>query len=128
VVSERQQIFDYIGLENLHRERGRSIGRLVVQPHLIAPNGYLQATVVFGMADITCAGGTFASLPPGAASFTTIEMKMNMLGTAREGALRCEATMLHGGRTTQVWEALVTREADEKRVALFRCTQLMLYP
>ena len=69
-----------------------------------------------------------ASLPPGAVSFTTIELKSNFLGTAREGAIRCVATAVHAGRTTQVWDAVVTDAASGKTIALFRCTQMILFP
>jgi uncharacterized protein (TIGR00369 family) len=67
-----------------------------------------------------------ASLPEGARGFTTIELKTNFLGTARDGAIACEATLVHGGRTTQVWDARVTDEATGKVLALFRCTQMLL--
>jgi uncharacterized protein (TIGR00369 family) len=84
--------------------------------------------LVIGLADITCAGGTQASLPEGAHAFTTIEFKTNLLGTALDGHLRCEATLQHGGRTTQVWDAAVRHEESQRKIALFRCTQLVLYP
>jgi 1,4-dihydroxy-2-naphthoyl-CoA hydrolase len=67
-----------------------------------------------------------ASLPAGATGFTTIELKTNFLGTALAGTLLCEAKRVHGGRTTQVWDATVTDESG-KTLALFRCTQLLLY-
>jgi acyl-coenzyme A thioesterase PaaI-like protein len=38
----------------------------------------------------------------------------------------CEARLVHGGRTTQVWDARAVRVADDATVALFRCTQLVL--
>ena len=68
------------------------------------------------------------NLPPGAENFTTIEIKCNYLGTTRPpGFIRCEAEMMHSGRTTQVWDARVLDEATGKTIALFRCTQLLLY-
>jgi 1,4-dihydroxy-2-naphthoyl-CoA hydrolase len=36
--------------------------------------------------------------------------------------------MAHGGRTTQVWDAVVTDADNGKPIALFRCTQMILYP
>ncbi len=68
----------------------------------------------------------FASLPQGANGFTTVELKTNFLGTALEGTLIAEATLVHGGRTTQVWDAAI--RTDGRTLALFRCTQLVLYP
>jgi uncharacterized protein (TIGR00369 family) len=66
------------------------------------------------------------NLPQGAHSFTTIELKSNHLSTARDGRLECIAKPVHLGRTTQVWDATVT--AAGKTIALFRCTQMVLWP
>ena len=65
---------------------------------------------------------------PGARGFTTIELKTNFVGTAREGTVVCEATLAHRGRSTQVWDARVTAEGTGKAIALFRCMQFILYP
>jgi len=101
---------------------------LAVRPELMAPNGFLHAGSLVTLAD-TCAGyGCIANLPEGAAGFTTIELKSNHLGTAREGMLDCLATPVHLGRTTQVWDAVVKHRDTGKTLALFRCTQMVLYP
>jgi uncharacterized protein (TIGR00369 family) len=117
-----------IGIEFLSMEPGRLTSRLTLRPELLAPNGYLHAAVIIALADTACGYGTFTDLPSGANNFTTIELKSNFLGTAREGSIACVATRLHSGRTTQVWDAQVTDEASRKKIALFRCTQLILYP
>lgn len=116
-----------IGIEILSVEPGRVMSRLALRPELLAPNGYLHAATVIALADTACGYGTLASLPEGAESFTTIELKSNFLGTARQGVIACIATQIHGGRTTQVWDAEVADEENEKTIALFRCTQLILY-
>ncbi len=117
-----------IGIEFTGIEPGRAASRLALRPELLAPNGYLHAAAVIAIADTTCGYGTFSDLPAGAHNFTTIELKSNFLGTAREGALACVATRVHNGRTTQIWDAQVTDEASGKTLALFRCTQLIIYP
>jgi uncharacterized protein (TIGR00369 family) len=117
-----------IGIEFTGLEPGRTTSRLDLRPELLAPNGYLHAAVVIAIADTTCGYGTFTGLPEGAQNFTTIELKSNFLGTVREGALACLATRVHNGRTTQIWDAQVTDEASGKTLALFRCTQLIIYP
>ncbi|MEX2229964.1 MAG: PaaI family thioesterase [Dehalococcoidia bacterium] len=116
-----------IGLEILEVTPGRVTARLGVREQLLAPNGYLHAASVIALADTAAGYGCVASLPEGATGFTTIELKSNFLGTARDGDLACEATLVHGGRTTQVWDAMVTR-ADGGQIAAFRCTQLVIYP
>jgi 1,4-dihydroxy-2-naphthoyl-CoA hydrolase len=117
-----------IGIEFTGYERGRLTSRLALRHGLLAPNGYLHAATIIALADTTCGYGTFTDLPDGANNLTTIELKSNFLGTACEGTIACIAIRLHSGRTTQVWDAEVMDETSGKTIALFRCTQLILYP
>lgn len=117
-----------IGVEVEVIRQGRVESRLTVRPEHLAPNGYLHAATVVALADTACGYGCVASLPEGATGFTTIELKTNFLGTVTEGGLRCEANLVHGGRTTQLWDATVSDEQTGKALALFRCTQLVLRP
>ena len=115
-----------IGIEVDEIEVGRVEMHLQLREELLAPNGYLHAGTVVALADSACGYGCIASLPDGATGFTTIELKTNFLGTALDGTLTCESHRVHGGRTTQVWDAAVKDEVG-KTLALFRCTQLLLY-
>lgn len=117
-----------VGLEILEAEEGKVSSRLELRDELMAPNGYLHAATVVALADTSCGYGCFITLPEGANGFTTIELKSNFLGTSREGVIACEAKLAHGGRTTQVWDATVTNKESGKTIALFRCTQMILYP
>ena len=100
---------------------------LTVRPELLAPNGFLHAASVIALADTACGYGCRLLLPEGASGFTTIELKSNFLGTALSGTIQCRAWPVHAGRTTQLWDAEV-RNADGKLMAMFRCTQAVLYP
>jgi uncharacterized protein (TIGR00369 family) len=91
----------------------------------LAPNGYLHAAAVVGLADTSCGYGCILSLPEGGIGFTTIELKTNFLRSAQKGTITCEARLVHGGRTTQIWDATVN-DPDGRPMALFRCTQLVL--
>lgn len=104
------------------------IARLPVRKLLTAWNGFLHAGAVVTLADTCCGYGTVKALPDGAAGFTTIELKSNFLGSTREGVIVCVARPLHQGRTTQVWDALVTPQGAAKPIAQFRCTQMVLWP
>jgi 1,4-dihydroxy-2-naphthoyl-CoA hydrolase len=115
------------GLELIGIERGSVEARMDVRPEFLAPNDFLHAGAVVTLADSACGMGCIASLPDDVAGFTTVELKTNFLRSAREGdGLHCCATLAHEGRTTQVWDAVVTRESDGKQLALFRCTQYLL--
>jgi uncharacterized protein (TIGR00369 family) len=116
------------GLQVLHVDESEVLMRMPIQPQFLAPNGFLHAASVIALADTACGFATIAHLPEGAESFTTIELKSNFLGTAREGAVDAIARAAHLGRTTQVWGATVTDTASGRTIALFRCTQMILWP
>ncbi len=117
----------FIGIEFIEVVPKRAVARVALREHHLAPNGFLHAATLVALADTACGYGCVASLPDGAENFTTIELKTNFMGTARQGGIRVEATLVHGGRTTQVWDATVRDEQNDKVIALFQCTQLSLY-
>ncbi len=130
VLNERgsEYLPGYLGIEIVGMEQGRLTSRMPVKRLHIAPNEFLHAASIVALADTTCGYGTIAHLPEGAQSFTTIELKSNHLATVREGSIACVATAQHLGRTTQVWDATVSDEASGRTLALFRCTQMILWP
>jgi uncharacterized protein (TIGR00369 family) len=67
------------------------------------------------------------NLPPDARGFVTLELKTNFVGAVRSGSVRCLAKLLHAGRSTQLWEAVVENETDARAIAFFSCTELLLY-
>jgi uncharacterized protein (TIGR00369 family) len=115
----------HLGVEIDAAEPGRVVARMEIRRHHLAPHGYLHAAAVIALADTACGYGCVLSLPEGGTGFTTIELKTNFLRTAREGTIACEARLVHGGKTTQVWDASVTTP-DGRPMAEFRCTQLVL--
>jgi len=117
-----------LGVELISVENGVLVAELKVREALLAPNGYLHAASVVGLADTMCGYGCMAHLPEGAKGFTTIELKSNFLGTALDGTIYVEARPVHLGRTTQVWDAVVRHRETGKTIALFRCTQMVLWP
>jgi len=117
-----------LGVEILTVSREAVESRMSVAKNVMAPNGYLHAASIVALADTSCGYGCIAALPEGASGFTTIELKANFLGTARDGAILCRAAPVHLGRTTQVWDAAVSAQASGAKIALFRCTQMVLWP
>ena len=118
----------HLGVAITHADAAEVRAEMAVSMKLMAPNGYLHAGSVVTLADTSCGYACIVNLPEGATGFTTIELKSNFLGTAREGMLDCVATAQHRGRTTQVWDAVVTHRETGRTIALFRCTQMILWP
>ena len=117
-----------IGIHFVKVGDGLVEAELPVRKELMAPNGFLHAGTVITLADTSCGYGCLQALPEGAAGFTTVELKSNFLGTARDGVIECRAEAKHLGRMTQLWDATVTHRDTGKVMALFRCTQMVLWP
>jgi 1,4-dihydroxy-2-naphthoyl-CoA hydrolase len=125
-VRQRGTLPELLGVRVISLEARTLIAELDVRPELLAPNGFLHAATVIGLADTACGYACIAHLPETAKNFTTVELKSNFVGTAREGTIRAVARAAHLGRSTQLWDATVTAP-DGKTIALFRCTQMVLY-
>ena len=116
-----------LGIEYIDVQPGHVVSRLHVRADLLAPtNGLLHGGALVSIADSACGVGAAVSLPQDVRGHATIELKANLMRSVREGSIRCEAQLVHAGRSTQVWDATVTDERSGKTVAVFRCTQLVL--
>ena len=117
-----------LGLNFTGAGEGWVEAELKVRQELMAPNGFLHAATIIALADTSCGYGCARALPAGASGFTTVELKTNFLGTALDGVITCRAEAKHLGRTTQLWDAEVRHRETGKVIALFRCTQMVLWP
>jgi len=118
----------YLGVELTDLREFELDSRMTLRKIHFAPNTYLHAASVIALADTTCGYATVAHLPAGASSFTTIELKSNFLGTTRGQGIICKTRAQHLGKNTQVWDAEVFDEETHKKIALFRCSQMILWP
>ena len=113
-------VFDYAAPDEIR-------GHIEVSDALIAGTGFLFAPAIISLADTLCAIGCSANIPEGA-SFTTVELKVNFLGSAEEGErVGAVATPLHLGRSTHVWDVAVRNDTRVRTIAAFRCTQMVLH-
>jgi 1,4-dihydroxy-2-naphthoyl-CoA hydrolase len=124
----RTGLSGFLDFETTSFEPGKIEARLPLRDQLMMAAGdFLHAGTVVAFADSCAAWGCLATLPAHASGFTTSELKVNLVATARvPDTLRCVAELLHSGRTTQVWDATMTRESDARAIGHFRCTQYLL--
>jgi len=116
-----------LGFEWMEARPGFVRGCFEIDERHFSPHGFLHGATIVALADTACGFGCLSSLPPGAQGFATSELKVNFLGAARTGTVSCDARLVHGGRTTQVWDAEIGSDALSRCIAVFRCTQFLLY-
>lgn len=118
---------DLLGIELVEVAPEKVVATLAVRPDLCTAGGILHGGSIMAFADTLGAIGTIVNMPQGA-STATIESKTNFVGGAPNGtSVRGEATPVHKGRTTQVWQTRVTG-ADGRLVALVTQTQIIMAP
>jgi uncharacterized protein (TIGR00369 family) len=116
---------DLLGIVVTEATKDRVVATLVVRPELCTVPAVLHGGAVMAFADTIGAIGTMLNLPEGAGT-TTIESKTNFIGAAPVGmTVTGEATPLHRGRRTMVWQTRVTTP-EGRLVAVVTQTQLVL--
>ncbi|MCI0370244.1 MAG: PaaI family thioesterase [candidate division NC10 bacterium] len=117
---------ELLGMRLLELKPGYVRGELPVRDSLKQPYGFLHGGAIATFADSLVAAGTGRLLAPGQ-TMTTIEFKVNFMAPVKDGTVRGEATVLHQGRRTMVWEVRLT-DAGNRLVALMTTAVMILAP
>lgn len=99
-----------MGIRFVEASRDRVIAQLAIRDDLRTVGGALHGGTLMALADTVGAAATMLNLPQGA-STATLESKTNFFAAGRAGVVRAEATPLHRGKRTMVWQTRVTDEA-----------------
>jgi uncharacterized protein (TIGR00369 family) len=121
---EASGLVKHLGIRFVETAKDRIVAELEIRPELLTTNGALHGGTLMAFADTVGAAATIVNLPPGAGT-TTLESKTNFFAAGREGAVRAEATPLHRGKRTQVWQTRVT-DATGRLLSLTIQTQMVL--
>ncbi|HXT78128.1 MAG TPA: PaaI family thioesterase [Acetobacteraceae bacterium] len=114
-----------LGIKIVSAQPDRIVAEMTVRDELCTRPAVLHGGAIMAFADTLGAMGTVANLPEGAGT-TTVESKTNFVGAAPVGTcLTGEATPIHRGRRTMVWQTRITLPGG-KLVALVTQTQLVL--
>src|SRR5215203_6181956 len=115
---------ELIGVEYVEAAPERVVGVMTVREELCTKPAVLHGGAIMAFADTLGAAGTILNLAEGAGT-TTVESKTNFIAAAPLGTrVRGEATPLHRGRRTQVWQTRIT--TAEGRLVAVTQTQLVL--
>jgi 1,4-dihydroxy-2-naphthoyl-CoA hydrolase len=115
---------EHVGIEILEADQTHVVGRIVLGPQHSNGHDRVHGGAIMALADTLGAVATVLNLPPDTVT-TTLESKTNFLAAGRGAYLVGEATPLHVGRRTMVWQTTI-RDAEERRIAVVIQTQLVL--
>lgn len=114
-----------MGVQLEQADPDKVVATMVVRPDLCTAGSTLHGGAFMAFADTIGAVATVLNMPAGART-TTIESKTNFFSGAPAGStVRAECTPLHRGRTTMVWQTVISSDAG-KRCAMVIQTQLVL--
>ena len=120
----RGTLADLLGIRFVEASLDRVVAELPVRDALTTVGGAVHGGTLMALADTVGAAATVLNLPPGATT-ATLESKTNFLAAGRGGTVRAEATCLHRGRRTMVWQTRVT-DAGGRLLSLTIQTQMVL--
>lgn len=126
--ADRDNLPGFLDILPVEIGRDHAVLEMPIRPDHLNLLGSVHGGSVVALADTAAGYGTYANLPDGAEGFATIELKCNFIRATGDGTLNCRAKCVHQGKTTQVWDATVFEKAGGRKIAEFRCTQIILYP
>jgi len=100
----------------------RVVMRMPVGPKVHQPYGMLHGGATVALAETAASLGTAQHIDPATQSAVGMEINANHVSSVRSGFVRAEATVLHKGRTSMVWDIKVRAEESGKLVCVSRCT------
>jgi 1,4-dihydroxy-2-naphthoyl-CoA hydrolase len=115
---------ELLGIRFVEGSADRLVAELSYRAELTTVGGSLHGGTLMAFADTVGAAATVLNLPPGA-STTTLESKTNFFAAGRAGTIRAEATPLHRGKRTMVWQTRITDEGG-RLLSLTIQTQMVL--
>ncbi len=115
---------ELLGMRFVQLDADRVVAELTIRDELRTGGGALHGGTLMAFADTVGAAATIVNLTDGATT-TTLESKTNFFAAGRAGVVRAEATPLHKGRRTHVWQTKITDESG-RMLSLTLQTQMVL--
>ena len=113
-----------LGLEPVGFEGDEYVVGLEVQARHLNVGGIVHGGVICSLIDTAMARSWFMRDPSGTLSAATLEMKVNFLGSAREGRLVARGRVVHRTRRTVSTEGRIDT-ADGRAVARASATMML---
>ena len=122
----KDSFVSHLGIKITKVNKQGAVAKLKVSKAIMAPNALIHGGAITSLADTACGFGTMYHLKKDQ-MFATIELKTNFISAVQRGIIVCEATLIHKGKTLHVWDSKIFEEKSLKVIALFRCTQMIIY-
>ena len=114
-------LVDLLGIEVIELTRERVVLTMPVDERTRQPFGILHGGASVALIESAVSLGAWRNVDRATEAAVGLEINANHLRAKRDGIVRCVATPIHRGRSTQVWTATITDEQD-RPICTGRCT------
>ncbi|MEX0275377.1 MAG: PaaI family thioesterase [Flavobacteriaceae bacterium] len=101
------------------------VGKMPVGPKVFQPDGVLHGGAMVALAESVGSTASYIFLDAQKYFVRGIEIAANHVKSVRAGYVYAKATVLHKGRTTQLWDIKITDE-DNNLVSVCKLTTIAL--
>jgi uncharacterized protein (TIGR00369 family) len=108
---ERGTLDDVLGFELTELSDERALGHVVVTERLMQPLGMVHGGVYAALAESLASAATHRAVSPDGLSALGMSNLSSFFRPVLHGTVHAEATRVHRGRTTWVWEVRLTDDA-----------------
>ncbi|KOR14074.1 thioesterase [Staphylococcus carnosus] len=117
-------LLEELEIEILEVKEGYTKIKMPVSDKVKQPFGYLHGGATMALGETACSVGAAHMVDTNKIIPVGLEMNTNHIRSATEGNVFAIAELIHGGRTTQVWNINIIDDND-KLISVMRGTMLL---
>lgn len=121
----KNTLMETLNIEFMDVSENTLIARMPVTPRVHQPDGVLHGGASVALAESVGSAAAFIFLDAEKVAIRGIEIAANHVKSVREGYVYAHATIIHQGRTTQLWQIRIVNEEDQL-VSLVKLTTITL--
>jgi 1,4-dihydroxy-2-naphthoyl-CoA hydrolase len=121
----KNTLIEALGIIITHIEEGRVIATMPVDGRTRQPMGLLHGGASVALAETVASVGAYELVNKEIEAVAGQEINANHVRPITEGVVTAVGTVLHQGKTTQVWDIKITDEQG-RLICISRCTMAVI--
>ncbi len=123
--SSKNTLMETLEIEYIDVGEDFLLAKMPVTPKVHQPDGVLHGGATAALAESIGSAASYVFLDGNKFFVRGLEITANHVKSVKDGFVFAKATIMHKGRTTQLWEIRVTNE-DDQLVSLCKLTTIAL--
>ena len=123
--SSKNTLMETLQIEYIDVGEDFLVGKMPVNSKVHQPDGVLHGGAMVALAESVGSMASYIFLDAQKFIVRGIEISANHVKSVRDGHVFAKATIVHRGRTTQLWNIKIT-DADEKLISVCKLTTISL--